>query len=166
MSRHAWLQLIGPVALFAALVAAEIAAYALAAHPSSQLLWSVNLELFGLFHRGHDIIGTYVDVAHFPIVCVGLPLLLAACSGLAFRCRFALALASTLSFGYVAFLLSAAYAGERVFAPRMPGQGSGLAIALLGASLLSLFISHMSYLHACRNEEWSWRPIGLLLRSS
>jgi hypothetical protein len=171
MPRHAKLQLIGPVTVFAALLAAEGAAHALAAYPSSRMLWSANLQLFGIVRRGHDVIGTYAGAAYFQIICIGLPLLLAACYGLIFRCRFALALASTSSFGYVGLLLGAEYLRDAALhggpfgIGRMSGPGGCLAGVLLGASLLSLIVSHMSYLRACRNE-WPWRPVASLPRPS
>src|SRR5882757_2207467 len=170
MPRHAKLQMIGPAAVFVALLAAESAAHALAAYPSSRALWSANLQLFCIFRRSHDVFSTYartyVDVAYFQIVCIGLPLLLTAAYGMFFRRRFALALASTLSFGYVALVLSAAYVSDASLrhgpfvAARVLSLGDCLAALLLGASLLSLIVSHMSYLQACRNE-WSWRPTVL-----
>jgi hypothetical protein len=171
MPRHATLQMIGPATVSAALLAAESAAHALAAHPSSQILWSANLQLYGIFRHGHDVMSTYVDVPQFQLGSIALPLLLTAGYGLVFQCRFALALASTLSFGYVAFLLSANYLCEAAlqhghFAMvRAPSLAGCLPGVLLGASLLSLIVSHMSYLQACRNE-WSWRPVALLPRSS
>jgi hypothetical protein len=156
MSRHAALQLIGPATVFAALLAAECAAYALALYPSSQLLWSVNLQLFGVFQKGHYVLSTYVDIAYFQIACIGLPLLLVACYGLVLKRPLALAVASSLSFIYVAFLLGAAYAWEAwrhapfVVARILSGPGAWVTAVLVGASLLSLVVSHMSYLRACR----------------
>jgi hypothetical protein len=158
MSRHATaLQLIGPATVFAALLAAESAAYALALYPSSQLLWSVNLQLFGVFQKGHYVLSTYVDMAYFQIACIGLPLLLVACYGLVLKRPLALAVASSLSFIYVAFLLGAAYAWDEawrhapfVVARILSGPGACVTAVLVGASLLSLVVSHMSYLRACR----------------
>ena len=55
MNRLAKLQLIGPIFLFAAVLAAEVAAWALSMFPSSEALWYVNLGLFGLFQRNRDV---------------------------------------------------------------------------------------------------------------
>jgi hypothetical protein len=157
MLRHATLQTVGPAAVFAALLVAEGAAYALAMYPSSQMLWSVNLQLFGIFQKGHYVLSTYVDIAYFQIGFIGLPLLLIACYGLVFRHPFALAVASSLSFVYVAFLLCAAYVCDEawrqapfVVSRILSGPGAYVTGVLLSASLLSLVVSHMSYLRACR----------------
>jgi len=157
MSRHATLQLIGPATVFAALLAAESAAYALAVYPSSPLLWSVNLQLFGVFQKGHYVLSTYVGIAYFQIACIGLPLLLLACYGLFLKRPLALAVASSLSFVYVAFLLGAAYAWDEAWRPApfvvariLSGPGACITAVLVVASLLSLVVSHMSYLRACR----------------
>src|SRR5262249_43137948 len=109
MLRHAKLQMIGPATVFAVLLVAESAAYALALHPSSPLLWSLNLQLFGIFQKGHYLLSSQIDIAYFQIVGIGMPLLLFAGYGLVFKRPFALATASSLSFIYVAFLLCAAY---------------------------------------------------------
>jgi hypothetical protein len=157
MSRHAGLEIIGPTIVFAALLAAESAAYALDLYPSSQMLWSMNLELFGIFQKSHYTLSAYVDIAYFQIACIGLPLVLMACYGLVFKRRLALATASSLSFIYVAFLICASYVSEEAWrqAPSVVAQvlilpGVGVTGVLLSASLLSLVVSHMSYLRACR----------------
>ena len=51
MQRFARLQLVGPVVLFCAVLAAEAAAYALAQMPSSGFLWYLNPEVFSIFRR-------------------------------------------------------------------------------------------------------------------
>jgi hypothetical protein len=159
MPRHANLQIIGPATVFAMLVAAESAAYALALHPSSPTLWSLNLQLFGIFQKGHYLLSSRIDVAYFQLVGIGMPLLLLACYGLLFKRPLALAAASSLSFIYVMFLLCAAYVCDEAWRQtpfdiaRIP-SGPGVAVVglLLGASLLSLIVSHMSYLTVCRAE--------------
>ena len=147
MSRHAGLEIVGPTIVFAALLAAESAAYALDLYPSSQILWSMNLELFGIFQKGHYILSAYVDIAYFQIACIGLPLLLMACYGLVFKRRLALATASSLSFIYVAFLICASCVSDEAW---RQAPSAGVTGVLLSASLLSLVVSHMSYLRACR----------------
>src|SRR5262249_9459907 len=153
MLRHANLQIIGPATVFAMLFAAESAAYALASHPSSQLLWSLNLQLFGIFQKGHYVLSSQIDVAYFQLVGIGMPLLLFACYALVFKRPLACAAASSLSFIYVVFLLCAAYVFEEAWrqppfaiARRVSGPGAVITAILLGASLLSLIVSHMSYL--------------------
>jgi hypothetical protein len=159
MPKHAKLQIIGPATVFAMLLAAESAAYALALHPSSPALWSMNLELFGIFQKGHYLLSSRIDVAYFQIVGIGTPLLLFAGYGLLFKRPLALAAASSLSFIYVAFLLCAAYVCDEAWrqapfaiARIVSGPGAAVGAILLGASLLSLIVSHMSYLTACRAE--------------
>jgi len=149
MSRLATLQIIGPVTLFAALLAAEIAAYALASYPSSQILWSVNWQLFGIFQRGHYILSSQIKIAYFQAVFIGLPLFVTACYGVALNHRLALAIASSLTFIYVAFLLYACYVYDHSWQQTFFVV---TAIPLFGASLLSCVVSHMSYLRACRAE--------------
>jgi hypothetical protein len=157
--RHAALQIIGPATVLAALLVAESAAYALVQYPSSRMLWSVNLQLFGIFQKGHYILSTYVDIAYFQIAGIGLPLFLIGCYGLVFQRPFALAVASSLNFVYVAFLVSASYVCDEawrqapsVVARMLGGPGVWFTAVLLSASLLSLIVSHMSYLRACRAE--------------
>jgi hypothetical protein len=159
MLRHAKLQMIGPATVFAMLLAAESAAYALALHPSSPMLWSLNLQLFGIFQKGHYLLSSQIDVAYVQIAGIGAPLLLSACYGLLFKRPLALAAASSLSFIYVAFLLCAAYVCDEswrqapsAFARSLAGPGVAVVGLLLGASLLSLIVSHMSYLRACRAD--------------
>jgi len=159
MPKHAKLQIIGPATVFAILLAAESAAYALALHPSSPTLWSLNLQLFGIFQKGHYVLSSQIDVAYFQLVGIGMPLLLFACYGLIFKRPLALAAASSLSFIYVVFLLCAAYVFDEAWrqtpfaiARTVSGPGAAVTAILLGASLLSLIVSHMSYLTACRAE--------------
>jgi hypothetical protein len=168
MPRHAPLQIIGPAVLFAMLLVSEAAAYALAVYPSSDLLWSLNLEAFRIFQNSRRVLSAYIDFAHFEIVGIGLPLLFAACYGFAFRCRFALALASSLSFVYMIFLLCTSYVCDESWrvAPSPLTHSMGTALTgiggiLLGASLLSLIVSHMNYLHACRTEGHGGQSVRL-----
>src|SRR5262245_26192603 len=98
MMRLAKLQLIGPVALFVAIAAAEAAAYGLAQSPSSQTLWYVNIEVFGVFQRSHYHLSNYVDVQYLQLFAVALPLLCAGLVGYAVRQQLLLAVASNLSF--------------------------------------------------------------------
>jgi len=54
MERSAKLQIIGPTALFLAVLAGECAAYALQMSPSSPTLWYLNLVWFGIFQRSQN----------------------------------------------------------------------------------------------------------------
>jgi hypothetical protein len=167
MSRLAKLQLIGPAVLFAALLGADSAAYALATFPSSSILWRINLELFGIFQKADEVLRGHVDIAYFQLLFVGLPLAIIAGGGVVFRRRLLLAAASNLSFVYAAFLLCSWYVSEHSWrqtsltmaslvttSSMTTGVSSDLCVAaiLLVASLLSLVVSHMSYLRACLAE--------------
>jgi hypothetical protein len=158
MPRLAGLQVIGPAIVFAALLAAEAAAYGLALQPSSPTLWSLNLGLFGIFRNSRHILGGYCDIACLQLVCIGLPLAATACGGLILKRRFGLALASSLGFVYVLFLLHAWYVCEQSWRQAFlvshvrVGPEVWLAGVLVSASLLSLIVSHMSYWRACKAE--------------
>jgi hypothetical protein len=157
MNPLAKLQLVGPVALFCAVAAAEGAAYALAQAPSWELLWYINLQVFGSFQKSHYVLSNYVDLSYFQLFGVALPLLGLALIGLAAKRQLLLAISSNLSLVYAAFLL---YAWHNVVsAPRAAsladvGAPSGpdfyMFSILLGASLLSFVISHVIYLGAVR----------------
>ena len=146
------LQVVGPAVLFAALLAAESAAYALSVLPTSPVLWSVNLRLFDIFQKSHYLLSTYCNIPFLQLVCIGAPLVLTACYGLIRKRQFALALASSLSFVYVLFLQYAWYAQSWQRVPRLAEPDVWLAGVLVGASLLSVVASHVSYLRACRAD--------------
>jgi hypothetical protein len=166
MSGFTRLQLVGPALLFAALLGADAAAYALATYPSSALLWRINLGVFGIFQKADYVLSAFVPVAYFQLAFIGAPLAALALAGVALRRRLLLALASNLSFAYSAFLLCAWYACEQAW-HQGSGQVASLMLVLpssadfgllgplLGATLLSLVVSHMGYLrlpggrHAC-----------------
>lgn len=163
MSGFARLQLIGPALLFAALLGADGAAYALAMFPSWSFLWRLNLDWFGIFQKADYVLSGYVDVAYFQLLFIGLPLIVMAGCGFICRRRLMLAIASNLSFVYASFLILSWYINEQSwkqtslqaasFQLVVPeGPDLGIIGALLGASLLSLIVSHMSYLRAVRAD--------------
>src|SRR6266478_1784277 len=98
------LQFLGPLVLFVATLSAELAARALAYDPSSELLWFVNLRMFGIFQRSYSELFNYsaldgiASIPGFQLFGLALPLFLLACYGLVAGCRLPLALASSLSF--------------------------------------------------------------------
>jgi hypothetical protein len=159
MNRLFKLQFLGPFALFVATLAAELAARALSYAPSSELLWFLNLRMFGIFQRSDGLLSEFVDIQGFQLIGVALPIFVLACFGLATKLRLPLALSSHLSFAYGAFLL---------LSWQSPGQhseqaslgaiavptGAGLYVlaGILGTSLVSLAISHLIYLRAVRQE--------------
>jgi len=159
MSRLFKLQFLGPLAVFLATLSAELAVRALAYAPSSELLWFVNLKMFGIFQRSYYMLSELVSLQGFQLFGIALPIFLLACYGLAARRRLPLALASNLSFAYAALLL---------FSWQTPGPpttqaslgsiavptGAGFYVltGILGTSLVSFAISHLLYLRAARSE--------------
>lgn len=155
MNRLFKLQFLGPLALFAAVLSAEVAARALAIAPSSEWLWFLNLKVFGLFQRSHEALGGYVDIAGFQLFGIALPIFILACVGLFKGSRLLLAISTQFAAGYAAFLLvtwqtpgpSNPQASLYVIATPS-GAGFYLLTAILGACLLSCVISHLLYLRA------------------
>src|SRR3982750_2215810 len=94
MNRLFQLQFLGPLALFAATLCAELAARALQYAPSSELLWFVNLKMFGIFQRSDAVLSYYVPIVSyyvpidgFQLFGLALPIFALACLGLAARSR-------------------------------------------------------------------------------
>ena len=157
MTRDVRLQLIGPVALFAAVLAAETAAYALARDPSSEMLWYLNLGLFGTFQKSYYLVNSYIEVPGFQLFGIALPVLGIACYGAACRHRLMLAIASSLSFVYAGLLVYAWVMTQpnTIQASLAPvaipsGPDFYLLASLIGSSLLSFCISHFLYVRAIR----------------
>ena len=156
MRQWAKLQLIGPVAIFCAVVAAEAAMYALAQSPSSEALWYINVELFGAFRRSHHFLSSQIDVPYLQFL-VALPLICLALVGLAAKNRLMLAISSNLSFVYASFLvyswfnIANAPRTASLAAVAIPtGPDFYMYLILLGSALVSFFISHVVYFGALR----------------
>jgi hypothetical protein len=159
MNRLFKLQFLGPLALFVATLCAELAARALSYAPGSELLWFVNLRMFGIFQRSYGALPESFAIEGFQLMGIALPIFLLASYGLATRCRLPLALASHLSFGYAAFLLLSWQSPGAPITQASLGtiavpQGAGLYVltGILGSCLLSFAISHLLYLRAAREE--------------
>ena len=158
MNRLFKLQFLGPLALFVATLAAELAARALDYAPGSEFLWFVNLRMFGIFQRSYSLLSEVVSIPGFQLFGIALPIFVLACLGLAARSRFSLAVASHLSFAYAAFLVLSWQPGVPTTQASLGGiavpSGAGLYVltGILGACLLSFAISHVLYLHAVREE--------------
>jgi len=159
MNRLFKLQFLGPLALFVATLSAELAARALSYAPSSEILWFVNLRLFGIFQRSGSALSEFVAIDGFQLFGVALPIFVLACFGLAARHRLPLAVASHLSFAYAAFLLLSwqspgAPTDQASLGPIAvpPGAGLYVLVGILGTCLSSFAISHLLYLHAVREE--------------
>ena len=158
MEGSAKLQIIGPTALFLAVLAGECAAYALQMSPSSPTLWYLNLVWFGIFQRSHYVLTGAVDIAYFQLLFVALPIFLLAAYGLLLRRRLCLAIASNLSLAFACFLSFSWWAYEpsvqeaSLTVVSIPAQPDFiLCVALLGFSLLSFAVSHMAYLRELRS---------------
>jgi hypothetical protein len=159
MDRFAKLQILGPTALFLAVLASEGAAYALQMSPSSPTLWYLNLVWLGIFQRSHYALTGAVDIAYFQLLFVVLPIFLLAAYGFLFRRRLCLAIASNLSLVFVCFVFFAWRAYEPsvqeaslTIVSTPAGPDVVLCVALLGFSLLSFVVSHLGYLHALRTD--------------
>src|SRR5438067_11653504 len=87
MNRLFKLQFLGPLALFAATVCAALAARALEYAPSSELLWFVNLRMFGIFQRSDAILSYFAPIKGFQFFGLALPIFVLACVGFAGRSR-------------------------------------------------------------------------------
>ncbi|WLA79966.1 hypothetical protein [Bradyrhizobium elkanii] len=159
MDRLFKLQFLGPCVLFAATLSAELAARTLQYSPSSELLWFINLKIFGIFQRSHALLSEYVAIDGFQLFGIALPLFLLACLGLVAKARPAFTIATHLSAGYAGFLVYSWQAGVPTTAQASLGSivipsGAGLYVmmTILGACLLSFAITHVLYLQAVRNE--------------
>ena len=159
MNRLFKLQFLGPCVLFAATLCAELAAQALQYAPSSELIWFINLKIFGIFQRSHALLSEYVAIDGFQLFGVTLPLFLLACLGLAVKARPAFTVATHLSAGYASFLVFAWQAGVPTTTQASLGSigipsGAGLCLltTILGACLLSFAITHLLYFQAVRKE--------------
>jgi hypothetical protein len=158
MRRLAKLQLIGPAIVFLAAGAAEIAAYALAKNPSSDLLWYINLRVFGLFQQGYYLVGSNTIPA-FGFIFIALPIFIIGFVGVVCSRRLILAISSNLNFMYAGFLLYVwVLAQPRTLQASVTGiaipnsPNIYLVVILVGSSLLSCCISHVLYLRAARLE--------------
>src|SRR3954470_2803111 len=116
MSRLFKLQFLGPLALFAATLCAELAARALQYAPSSELLWFINLRMFGIFQRSYAALlnlSEVVPIDGFQYFGLALPtfVFLLACFGLATKLRLPFTVATHLSAAYAGFLVLSWQAG-------------------------------------------------------
>jgi hypothetical protein len=158
MNRLFKLQFLGPLSLFAATLSAEIAARALEYAPSSEILWFVNLRMFGIFQRSYALLSEFVPIEGFQLFGIALPIFALACLGLATKFKLPLALATHLSVAYVAFLVLSWQSGVSTTQASIgsiavpPGAGLFVLTGILGACLLSFALSHLHYLRAVREE--------------
>jgi hypothetical protein len=159
MNRLFKLQFLGPLALFVATLCAELAAHALQYAPSSELLWFVNLRMFGIFQRSDAVLSYFVPIDGFQLFGLALPIFLLACFALAAKCRPLFTVATHLSVVYASFLIFAWQVGEPTLRQASlgtiavpPGVGRYVMATIVGACLLSFAITHLLYLRAVRQE--------------
>lgn len=159
MDRLARLQLIGPIALVGAVLAADSAAYALALQPSSSLLWYLNLEVFSIFRKSRGLFGDFFALPFAQLLIFGLPLVLLAGLGLALKRNLMIAFSSNLSFGYAVLLAFSWHNWQGIAHVKatslawvhVPTGGSLYLIAILMlASFFSFAVSHVLYIRAAR----------------
>ncbi|WP_024516326.1 hypothetical protein [Bradyrhizobium sp. Tv2a-2] len=159
MNRLFKLQFLGPFALFAATLCAELAARALEYDPGSELLWFINLRIFGIFQRSHAMLSGFVAIDGFQFFGLALPMFLLACLGLVAKSRLPFTVATHLSAAYAGFLVLSWQAGvptttqASLVSIAVPsGAGLYLMTTILGSCLLSFAVTHLLYFRAVRNE--------------
>ena len=159
MSRLFKLQFLGPFALFAATLCAELAARALQYAPSSELLWFINLRMFGIFQRSDALLSYFVAIDGFQFFGLALPIFALACFGLATKSRLPFTVATHLSVVYAGFLVLSWQTGLQTVTQASvrpiavpPGVGLYVMVTILGACLLSFAITHLLYFCAVGQE--------------
>ena len=158
MDRLYKLQFVGPLALFVAALGAELAARALQYAPSSELLWFINLRMFGIFQRSDAVLSGLVPIPGFQLFGIAFPIFLFACLGLATRSRLAFTVATHLSFACAIFLVIAWHIGGTTIMQASletivdPSGGRYVMAIILAACLLSCAITHLLYFRAVGTE--------------
>jgi hypothetical protein len=138
------IELAGPIFVVAAIIGAQIGAYALASWPSSTFLWYLNLEVFRSFQYGVSL-GFDRWLSQDGLaqsVWIAIPLLALIGAGLGLKSRLPLAIASHIS------LIYSAFAAYQTVTYRLAGSWNPsvfLAAAVLLGSIVSSTISHRSY---------------------
>ena len=159
MSRLFKLQFLGPFALFAATLCAELAAHALEYAPSSGLLWFINLKMFGIFQRSDAFLSYFVPIDGFQFFGLALPIFVLACFALAAKSRPLFTVATHLSTAYAGFLVLSWQVGaptvrQASLGPIAVPSGVGLYVltTILGTCLLSFAVTHLLYFRAVQEE--------------
>src|SRR3954469_920602 len=144
MNRLLKLQFLGPCALFAATLCAELAARALEYAPNSQLLWFLNLRVFGIFQRSDAVLSYLAPIDGFQLFGLALPIFLFACFGLVAKSRPVFTVATHLSAAYAGFLVLSWQVGvptttQASLGPIVVPSGPGLYVmaTIVGTCVLS-----------------------------
>jgi hypothetical protein len=158
MNRLFKLQFLGPLALFATTLCAELAAGALEYAPSSEFLWFVNLRMFGIFQRSDAVLSYFVPIEGFQFFGLALPIFVLACVGLAARSRPLFTVATHVSVVYACFLVFSWQLGvstvtqASLVTVAVPSGGQFVMATILGACLLSFVVTHLLYFFAVGQE--------------
>jgi hypothetical protein len=127
--------------------------------PSSELLWFINLRMFGIFQRSHAVLSAFVPIDGFQFFGLALPIFVLACFGLVAKSRLSFTVATHLSAAYALFLVISWQVGaptvtQASLVPIAVPSGVGLYVmaTILGTCLLSFAITHLLYLSAVREE--------------
>jgi hypothetical protein len=158
MNRLFKLQFLGPLALFTATLCAELAARALEYAPSSELLWFINLRMFGIFQRSDAFLSGFVPIEGFQLFGVALPIFALACVGLAAKSRLPFTVATHFSVVYALFLVLSWRVGSPTVAQAslatiaVPSGGQFVMATILGACMLSFAVTHLLYFFAVGRE--------------
>ena len=159
MNRLFKLQFLGPLALFATTLCAELAARALEYDPSSEFLWFVNLRMFGIFQRSDAVLSYFVPVDGFQFFGLALPIFVLACFALMAKSRPLFTVATHVSVIYACFLVFSWQLGvstvtqASLVTVAVPSGGQFFVMAaILGACLLSFVVTHLLYFFAVGQE--------------
>ncbi|MFB9269919.1 hypothetical protein ACFFWD_43510 [Bradyrhizobium erythrophlei] len=160
MGDLARIQLVGPITLLAAAMAADATAFELAQHPSSNLLWYLNLDVFNMFRKSRaalDLGGTPFALTFLiasPIAVIGF-------AGIALKKNLCLAISSNLALVFSAFVVYSwlvwGRAGEAKSASlawiTAPSSGTSTMLAILVlTSVASFATSHLLYFLMLRSH--------------
>ena len=158
MGRLFNLQFLGPFALFAATLCAELAARGLQYAPSSELLWFINLRMFGIFQRSDAVLSYFVPIEGFQFFGLALPIFVLACVGLAARSRPLFTVATHVSVVYALFLVFSWQLGvstvtqASLVTVAVPSGGQFVMATILGTCFLSFVVTHLLYFFAVGQE--------------
>ncbi|MCK1707609.1 MULTISPECIES: hypothetical protein [unclassified Bradyrhizobium] len=158
MNRLFKLQFLGPLALFAATLCAELAARVLEYAPSSEFLWFINLRMFGIFQRSDAVLSYFVPIKGFQFFGLALPIFALASVGLAAKSRPVFTVATHASVAYALFLVVCWRLGAptavqaSLVAVAVPSGGQFVMATILGACLLSFAVTHLLYFFAVGQE--------------
>ncbi len=144
------LLLVGPGAIIAAIVSAQLCARALAEWPGSSLLWYLNLQVFRPLRYGIDLLPGGDGLAQS--TWIAAPILALMGIGFLLKNRLPLAIAAHLGVAYSTLILycsgvTSATASALAFAarPQVWTDPNLLATAILLLSLMSAATSHRQY---------------------